>query len=88
MPYLSKYLTNEVGIQLNAVQTPDNEDSNTIYPILTGRFKRGRLDQPMLITQGNIRTALGHDANNQDYQIVQDYLNTGVASVYVLRVVD
>lgn len=90
MPYLSKNLTNEVGIQFSDVRItdPSSLDSLTIKPMIIGRFKRGRLDDVMLITQDNIRAVLGHEASNPDYQIVQDYLNTGVPSVYVFRVID
>lgn len=90
MPYLSKNLTNEVGIQFSDVRItdPSSLDSLTIKPMIIGRFKRGRLDDAMLITQDNIRAVLGHEASNPDYQIVQDYLNTGVPSVYVFRIID
>jgi hypothetical protein len=53
--------------------------------VFVGRFKRGRIDTPMLITKDTIRGRLGYDPENPDYQAVRDVLDK-VPSVYVLRV--
>ena len=87
---ITKVLEHEVGIQFSSVKISDGLFLNNplVQPIIIGKFKRGRLDHVMLITQQNIRAVLGHDSFNSDYQIVQDYLNTGVPSIHVFRVID
>ncbi|WP_111857819.1 hypothetical protein [Acinetobacter sp. CFCC 10889] len=54
-------------------------------PVITGKFRRGRLDQHMLITKQNIRAQLGHDPRNLDYNNVCDALES-VPAVYVMRI--
>jgi hypothetical protein len=84
----TKILGEAVGIQSQG--TVDKTETQTkeglTSALIVGRFKRGRVDKPMTIHQGNIRGQLGHEPSNIDYQAVQDCLDTGVPSVQVLRV--
>lgn len=75
------------GIQFTGVQDKTGTDSATGLntALIVGQFRRGRLDKPMTITQDNIRSELGYDKDNQDYQAVQDVLER-YSSVDVLRV--
>lgn len=84
----TKVLGPEVGIQWSGLQdrTETTNKTGLGYPLIVGQFKRGRTDQPMKITNGNIRSLLGYDPTNKDYIAVQGYLDTGVPSVNVLRV--
>lgn len=54
--------------------------------LIIGFFKRGRTDKAMLIDQTTIRSRLGYEPKNLSYQAVQDALDTGISSVWVLRV--
>ena len=84
----TKILGEAVGIQSQG--TVDKTETQTkeglTSALIVGRFKRGRVDKPMTIHQGNIRGQLGYEPTNIDYQAVQDCLDTGVPSVQVLRV--
>ncbi|MDH2636784.1 hypothetical protein QDS01_17895 [Acinetobacter nosocomialis] len=87
MPYITKILGNEPGIQYQGTQ--DKTGTTGAAPInnlIVGQFKRGRLDRPMTISKSNIRALLGYDPKNMDYVAVQDALDTGVPSVQVLRI--
>nr|WP_314371063.1 hypothetical protein [uncultured Acinetobacter sp.] len=84
----TKILGEAVGIQsqVTVEKTETQTKEGLTSALIAGRFKRGRIDKPMTIHQGNIRGQLGHDPSNIDYQAVQDCLDTGVPSVQVLRV--
>lgn len=84
----TKILGEAVGIQNQGIidRTETQTNDGLTSAIITGRFKRGRVDKPMTIHQGNIRGQLGYEPTNIDYQAVQDCLDTGVPSVQVLRV--
>lgn len=87
MAYITKVLGNESGIQYQGVN--DKTGTTGAAPInnlIIGRFKRGRLDQPMVITSDNIRSTLGYDPSNPDYVAVQDVLDTNIPSIQVMRV--
>ena len=87
MTYVTEILADESGIQYQGVK--DKTGSTGTYPItglITGKFRRGRFDKPMTITNANIRAMLGYDPKNPSYTAVQDALNSGVPSVQVLRV--
>ncbi|AWL27168.1 hypothetical protein DJ533_00345 (plasmid) [Acinetobacter defluvii] len=87
--HITKVLENEVGLQFDRVK--DNTGSTGAAPIngvITGSFKRGRIDQQMQITQDNIKAVLGYDPENPDYVAVQDALNTGIPYVNVMRIVN
>lgn len=76
-----------VGIQWQGIV--ENQAINpyaTGDVLVVGQFRRGRLDKPMTITQQNIRSELGYDFNNMDYQTVQHILDMGVESVKVMRI--
>lgn len=77
-----------VGVQWSGLTDKSETNSQTGlgYPLIVGQFKRGRTDQPMTITPGNIKALLGYDPENKDYIAVQDYLDAKVPSVQVLRI--
>jgi hypothetical protein len=84
----TKILGEAVGIQRQDIidRTEEQIAEGLTGAVILGRFKRGRMDVPMSIHQGNIRGQLGYDPKNPDYIAVQDCLDTGVPSVQVLRV--
>ena len=83
-----KILGEAVGIQRQDIidRTEEQTADGLTGAVILGRFKRGRLDAPMEIHQGNIRGQLGYDPKNPDYIAVQDCLDTDIPSVQVLRV--
>ncbi|SFT12283.1 protein of unknown function, DUF285 [Acinetobacter bohemicus] len=83
----TKILGEAVGIQRQDIidRTEEQTTDGLTGAVILGRFKRGRLDAPMEIHQGNIRGQLGYDPKNPDYIAVQDCLDTNVPSVQVLR---
>ena len=84
----TKILGEAVGIQRQDIidQTEEQLADSLNGAIILGHFRRGRLDKPMMIHQGNIRGQLGYDPKNPDYIAVQDCLDTDVPSVQVLRI--
>ena len=84
----TKILGDAVGIQRQDIidRTEEQTADGLTGAVILGRFKRGRVDAPMEIHQGNIRGELGYDPKNPDYIAVQDCLDTDVPSVQVLRV--
>jgi hypothetical protein len=54
--------------------------------VMVGKFLRGKFYQPFEVTLQNIRARLGYDSNNIDYMAVQDALDAGIPSVWVMRV--
>lgn len=84
----TKILGEAVGIQRQDIidRTEEQTAEGLTGAVIIGRFKRGRVDAPMEIHQGNIRGQLGYDPKNPDYIAVQDCLDTDVPSVHVLRV--
>ena len=84
----TKILGEAVGIQRQDIidRTEEQTADGLTGAVILGRFKRGRVDAPMEIHQGNIRGQLGYDPKNPDYIAVQDCLDTNVPSVQVLRV--
>ena len=88
MPHITKVLGQEVGLQYQGVKDKTSGTGQaSINSLLIGKFKRGRLDQPMTITAANINAMLGYDPQNPDYVTVADYLATGVPSVEVFRLI-
>lgn len=84
-----KVLGEAVGVQYQGIvdRTTSNSFANALgVGLITGRFKRGRTDKPMLITPDTIRGRLGYEPNNPSYQAVQSVLDAGVPSVWVLRI--
>ena len=84
----TKILGEAVGIQSQGVvdRTETRTNVGLTSAIIIGQFKRGRVDRPMVIHNGNILAQLGYEPNNPYYMAVQDCLDTGVPSVQVLRV--
>ena len=84
----TKILGEAVGIQRQDIldRTEEQTAEGLTGAVILGRFKRGRVDAPMAIHQGNIRGQLGHDPKNPGYIAVQDCLDAGVPSVQVLRI--
>ena len=75
-----------------AVQFSGVEDKSGTNPILgvtngliSGTFRRGRLDKPMRITNSNIRSELGYEPNNRYYQAVQNALDD-FSFIWVMRI--
>lgn len=84
----TKVLREQSGIQYQGVsdKSEANPTDALVNFILAGEFKRGRFDRPMKITKANIRSKLGFDPTNKQYQAVEDTLNTGAPFVWVQRV--
>ena len=89
MATTQKLLGEAVGIQFTG--TRDETGTNPILGLtdglIVGRFRRGRTDKPMRITQQNIRAELGYDKESVFYQAVQAALDQ-FPFVWVLRVVE
>ena len=87
MATTKKLLGEAVGIQFTG--TRDETGTNPILGLnnglIVGRFRRGRMDKPMRITQQNIRAELGYDKESVFYQAVQNALDN-FPHVDVLRV--
>lgn len=88
MATTQKLLGEAVGIRFTG--TRDETGTNPILGLTDGlivsKFRRGRMDKPMRITQQNIRAELGYPApNNKFYRAVQDALDN-FPHVDVLRV--
>lgn len=84
----STLLTQESGVQFTT-EIVDNEISVLSNKnVIVGSFKRGRTDQPMRIDNQNVRAMLGHEPWNPDYIAVLDALETDVAFIYVMRLVE
>ncbi|MEQ1324919.1 hypothetical protein [Acinetobacter soli] len=87
MAHITKVLGQESGIQYQGVNDKTGTTATqSINNLIVGRFKRGRLDQPMVITAENVRSTLGYDPSNPDYVAVQDALDTNIPSIQVMRV--
>ena len=87
MATTQKLLGEAVGIQFTGTrdETGTNPILGLIDGLIVGRFRRGRMDKPMRITQQNIRAELGYQPNNKFYRAVQDALDQ-FPFVWVLRV--
>lgn len=86
MTQFTTILDQESGIQFDGVRDSGEENNQPIHGLIVGKFRRGRFDRSMTITEKNIRGVLGHDSKNPYYRMVQDVLNSGVDSIQVLRV--
>jgi len=73
-----KVLGEAPNIQFSGVE--DKSGTNPILGVtnglISGTFRRGRLDKPMRITNANIRAELGYDNDSPFYQAVQNDLDT------------
>ena len=84
----TKILDAAVGIQRQDVI--DNSET-TVLPslangVVTGRFKRGRIDKPFKVTASNYKALLGYDPSNPSYLAVEDAFKNGVNELSILRV--
>ena len=87
MTNITTIIDQESGIQYQGAE--DRSSRTGTYPVIgliAGKFRRGRYDKPMIITNENIKAQLGYDPTNPHYMAVQDVLSSGVQSVQVLRV--
>ena len=84
----TKILGDAVGVQRGDVI--DNSET-TVLPslangVITGHFKRGRMDKPFKVTSSNYRSLLGYDPSNPSYLAVEDAFKRGVSELSILRV--
>lgn len=84
----TKILGDAVGVQRGDVI--DNSET-TVLPslangVITGHFKRGRMDKPFKVTASNYKALLGHDPSNPSYLAVEDAFKNGVNELSILRV--
>ena len=83
----TKILGEAVGVQRQDVI---DKSETTPLPslangVITGRFKRGRLDKPFKVTASNYKALLGHDPSNPSYLAVEDAFKNGVNELSILR---
>ena len=84
----TKILGDAVGVQRGDVI--DNSET-TVLPslangVITGHFKRGRMDKPFKVTSSNYRSLLGYDPSNPSYLAVEDAFKRGISEISILRV--
>lgn len=84
----SNILGAAVGIQNQGVvdKTEGTSLPSTGNAVITGRFKRGRMDKAFVVTRDNFKALLGHDPSNPSYQVVEDVFARGVSEINILRV--
>ena len=82
-----KVLGEAPNIQFSGVE--DKSGTNPILGVtnglISGSFRRGRIDKPMYITNSNIRSELGYEPNNRYYQAVQNALDD-FSFIWVMRI--
>ena len=86
----TKILGDAVGVQRGDVI---DKSETTVLPslnngVITGYFKRGRMDKPFKVTASNYKALLGHDPSNPSYLAVEDAFKNGVSEISVLRIGD
>lgn len=83
----SKTLGSAAGVQYQGVI--DNSESTSLPSlangVITGRFKRGRMDKPFKVTASNYQALLGRDPSNPSYLAVEDAFKRGISEVSILR---
>lgn len=84
----TKILGDAVGIQRQDVI---DKSETTVLPslangVITGHFKRGRMDRPFKVTAKNYKALLGYDPSNPSYLAVEDAFKNGVNELSILRV--
>ena len=84
----TKILGDAVGVQRGDVI---DKSETTVLPslangVITGHFKRGRMDKPFKVTASNYKALLGHDPSNPSYLAVEDAFKNGVNELSILRV--
>lgn len=83
----TKMLGDAVGIQRQDVI---DKSETTVLPslangVITGHFKRGRMDKPFKVTAKNYKALLGYDPSNPSYLAVEDAFKNGVNELSILR---
>lgn len=82
-----KILDNQVGIQYpgekDLSETPTNRLLNT--GVLLGKFKRGIVGKPFVVTANNYKKILGYNPNNPDYKVVEDFFMGSGQRLVVMR---
>ena len=83
----SKTLGSAAGIQYQGVidKTETNSLPSLANAVITGRFKRGRMDKSFKVTASNYQALLGRDPSNPNYLAVEDAFKRGVSEVSILR---
>ena len=83
----SKTLGSAAGIQYQGVidKTETNSLPSLSNGVITGRFKRGRMDKPFKVTTSNYQALLGRDPMNPSYLAVEDAFKRGISEVSILR---
>ena len=83
----SKTLGSAAGIQYQGVidKTETNSLPSLSNGVITGRFKRGRMDKPFKVTASNYQALLGRDPMNPSYLVVEDAFKRGIGEVSILR---
>lgn len=86
----TKILGDAVGVQRQDVI---DKSETTPLPslangVMTGHFKRGRMDKPFKVTSANYRSLLGYDPSNASYLAVEDAFKNGVSELTILRIGD
>lgn len=82
----TKILGEAVGIQYQGTRDQTETIANEAFTgVIVGRFKRGVIGKAFAVTQSTIKARLGYEPENLNYMAVQDALDTGIPSVYVLR---
>lgn len=83
----SKILGDAVGIEYAGVN--DQSEREVANPLTTavviGKFKRGVVGKPFLVSRDNYRQMLGYDPNNPCYMVVEDVFRSNVPSLHILR---
>ena len=76
-----------LGDSVGVVHTSNVGAASTdlVGGVIVGRFKRGRLYRPFLVTQDTIKAKLKYDPHNPDYQAVQDALDVSDGA-WVMRI--
>lgn len=84
----SNILGAAVGIQNQGVidKTEGTSLPSISNGVIVGKFKRGRMDQPFIVTKDNYKALLGHDPSNPSYLAVEDCFKQGVSEISILRV--
>ncbi|WP_394211150.1 hypothetical protein [Psychrobacter piscatorii] len=83
----SKTLGSAAGVQYQGVIDKTETDSlpSLANGVITGRFKRGRMDKPFKVTASNYQALLGRDPMNPSYLAVEDAFKRGISEVSILR---
>lgn len=86
----SNILGAAVGVQNQGVidKTEGTSLPSISNGVIAGKFKRGRMDQPFVVTKDNYKAMLGHDPSAPSYQAVEDVFNRGVSQVSIRRTGD